>query len=297
MENFLTYWDTTAEKIENILEEKLPGVQVMPELIHEAMRYSTLGGGKRLRGMLVMAACEAVGGDVKQTDGLAAAVEMVHAYSLIHDDLPCMDDDDLRRGKPSNHRVYGDAMAVLAGDALLTLAFEILAQMPEDYGICPSVAIKVIAELSTGAGSQGMVGGQVIDISSEGKKLTPQTLDYIHKHKTGALIKAALRGGALIGGASGKELELLTSYGESLGMAFQITDDILDEIGHADQLGKAIGADRDKGKQTYPRLYGLEKSIELAEACVAECLDALKGFTCKANILRYLATFIIQRDH
>lgn len=297
MEEFSEYWDVSAKAIERILEEKLPEIHVIPEIIHESMRYSTLGGGKRLRGMLVMAACEGVGGDVKQTHNLVAAIEMVHAYSLIHDDLPCMDDDDLRRGKPTNHKIYGDAMAVLTGDALLTLAFAVLAKMPEDYGVSPEIAIKVVAELAQGAGSQGMVGGQVVDIKGEGKNLSPEMLNYIHNHKTGALIKAALRGGALIGGASDKELELITHYGEFLGLAFQITDDILDEVGHEEQLGKAVGADQIQSKQTYPRLYGLDKSKELAEECVKECLAVLEEFSEKAWVLRALASFIIQRDH
>lgn len=297
MEDFLAYWDVCAKDIEQILEKELPEINIVPEIIHESMRYSTLGGGKRLRGMLVMAACEAVGGDVKQTYGLVAAIEMVHAYSLIHDDLPCMDDDDLRRGKPTNHKVYGDAMAVLAGDALLTLAFEVLAKIPAEYGVAPDIVIKVISELAHGAGSLGMVGGQVVDIQGEENPLSSEMLNYIHQHKTGALIKAALRGGALIGGASDKELELITRYGEALGLAFQITDDILDEIGEEEQLGKTVGADQSQSKQTYPRLYGLAKSRELAEEYIQECLHVLHDFSENAWALRQLASFIIQRDH
>ncbi len=297
MRDFKQYWATRLEQIEEILEAALPTENVTPGRLHEAMRYSTLGGGKRLRALLVMAACEAVGGDISRTANLVAAVEMVHAYSLIHDDLPCMDDDDLRRGKPTNHRVYGEAMAVLAGDALLTEAFAELAKMSEQYGVAPETAVRVVAELAQGAGSQGMVGGQVVDILGQEQEPDRSTLDYIHRHKTGALITAALRGGALIGGCTEGELAQITIYGENFGLAFQITDDILDETGQTAQLGKAVGADQRLGKQTFPRLYGLEKSKQMARESVAKCHAALEGFSNEAWFLRELATFIIQRDH
>ena len=289
--------NTLLQQIEEILEEALPGPEVAPEILHEAMRYSTLGGGKRLRALLAMAACEAVGGDIQHTHALVAAIEMVQAYSLIHDDLPAMDDDDLRRGKPTNHIVYGEAIAILAGDALLTEAFAQLAKMPEKYGVSYETTVRVIWELAHGAGSQGMVGGQVVDISGQDQELDEQTLRYIHDHKTGALFKAALRGGALLGGADDAQLEQITRYAESFGLAFQITDDILDEIGRVEQLGKAVGTDQVLGKQTFPRLYGLEKSKEMAARCVEDCQEALRSFSDKAGLLRDLATFIIQRDH
>jgi geranylgeranyl diphosphate synthase type II len=284
-------------EIEAILDQTLPASQTVPAVLHESMRYSTLGGGKRLRALLAMGACAAVGGSSKDTSGLVAAIEMVQAYSLIHDDLPCMDDDDLRRGKPSNHVVFGEAVALLAGDALLTEAFAELARMPEKYGIAYETTVQVIGELARAAGSQGMVGGQAIDISSQGQELAEDTLRYIHEHKTGALFKAALRGGALLGGANPEELNQITRYAENFGLAFQITDDILDETGQAEQLGKAVKTDQLLEKQTYPRLYGLEKSGEMAERCVLECIDALSGFSKKAGLLRELASFIIQRDH
>lgn len=284
-------------QVEEILDEALPAAQVVPEILHESMRYSTLGGGKRLRALLAMAACEAVGGDLRNTHALVAALEMLHAYSLIHDDLPSMDDDDLRRGKPTNHVVYGEAIAVLAGDALLTEAFAQLAKMPEKYGISYEITVRVIWELARGAGSQGMVGGQAVDISAQSQELDEQTLRYIHDHKTGALFKAALRAGALLGGANDVQLEQITRYAESFGLAFQITDDILDEIGQAEQLGKAVGTDQALGKQTYPRLYGLETSKDMAARCVEDCQAALSSFSDKAELLRDLATFIIQRDH
>jgi len=284
-------------EVEAILDQALPSAKVMPSVLHESMRYSTLGGGKRLRALLAMAACAAVGGEIRSTSSLVAAIEMVHAYSLIHDDLPCMDDDDLRRGKPTNHIVYGEAIAVLAGDALLTEAFAELAKMPDKYGISYETTVRVILELAHGAGSQGMVGGQVMDISSQDQELDADTLRYIHEHKTGALFKAALRGGALLGGADEEQLRQITRYAENFGLAFQITDDILDETGKVEQLGKAVQTDQRLGKQTYPRLYGLEKSQQMAKRCVEECLEALEGFSPEAGLLRELATFIIQRDH
>ncbi|NLL43922.1 MAG: polyprenyl synthetase family protein [Firmicutes bacterium] len=286
-----------VRKVESILDETLPPAHTVPEVLHESMRYSTLGGGKRLRALLAMAACLAVGGEIRSTSGLAAALEMVHAYSLIHDDLPCMDDDDLRRGKPTNHKVYGEAIAVLTGDALLTEAFAELARMPEKYGVPYETTVRVVLELARGAGSQGMVGGQVVDISGQDQDLNEDTLHYIHSHKTGALFKAALRGGALLGGANDEQLAQITRFAESFGLAFQITDDILDETGQTEQLGKAVGTDQVLGKQTYPRLYGLEKSQELARQCVKECHEALRDFPKQADLLRELASFIIQRDH
>lgn len=297
MSNLTKDWANLAQEVERILDQTLPQAETFPQIIHEAMRYSTLGGGKRLRAILAMGACAAVGGDIKVTGGLVAAIEMVHAYSLVHDDLPCMDDDELRRGKPTNHIVYGEAIAVLAGDALLTEAFAELAKMPEKYGVSPEVTVQVIGELARGAGSQGMVGGQVVDISSEDQSVDVDTLKYIHRHKTGALFKAALRGGALLGKASAEQLDKITKYGESFGLAFQITDDILDEVGEAEQLGKAVRADQRLGKQTYPRLFGLDESRKMAEQCVLECHEALEGFSDQAWLLRELASFIIRRDH
>lgn len=289
-------WAKYVQELEEILAQALPSAETYPQVLHDAMRYSTLGGGKRLRALLVMGACAAVGGDVQKTGGLAAAVEMVHAYSLIHDDLPCMDDDDFRRGKPANHVKYGEAIAVLAGDALLTEAFAELARMPEKYGVPPEVTVRIVAELAHGAGSQGMVGGQAVDILSVDQLPDEQTLRYIHTHKTGALFKAALRGGALVGGATAEELEAITRYAEWFGLAFQITDDILDEVGDVQELGKPVGRDQDLGKLTYPRLYGLERSRAMAAECVQNCLDILSGFPEGAWLLRELASFVLQRS-
>lgn len=297
MKDFQRCWAARAENIEKVLDAALPALGEPPVLLHESMRYTALGGGKRLRALLAGAACEAVGGEISKADGLAAAVEMVHAYSLIHDDLPCMDDDDLRRGRPANHRVYGEGLAVLAGDGLLTQAFIELAALPEKYDVSPRTALRVAAEVAEAIGSRGMVGGQAADILAEGKEPSAAELKYIHSHKTGALFKAALRGGALLGGCSRRELQQISIYGENFGLAFQITDDILDEVGEAGRTGKAVGSDQRLGKQTYPRLYGLEKSKQLAESCLQECLRALDGFSGQAWFLRELAVFILDRDH
>lgn len=297
MKNLTKDWSIYVQEVEEILDRALPKGETVPTVLHEAMRYSTLGGGKRLRALLAIGACIAVGGDAKSTGGLAAAIEMVHAYSLIHDDLPCMDDDDLRRGKPTNHIVYGEAVAVLAGDALLTEAFAELARMPEKYGVSSEVTVRVISELAKGSGSQGMVGGQVVDITSEDQEVDVDTLAYIHRHKTGSLIIAALRGGAILGGANEEQLDQITRFGESFGLAFQITDDVLDEVGEAENLGKAVKVDQRLGKQTYPRLYGLEESRQMAQRCIDDCHAALEGFSDQAWLLRDLASFIIQRDH
>lgn len=297
MKNFRQCWDHRLGQVEQLLEAALPAADLPPQILHEAMRYSTLGGGKRLRALLSIAACEAVGGEAEQAFGLAAAVEMVHAYSLIHDDLPCMDDDDLRRGKPTNHRVYGEAMAVLAGDALLTEAFLLLSKLPEQYRLSPEVALQVSSELALGICSRGMVGGQAADLAAQGAEPSEAALKYIHSRKTGALFTAALRGGVLIGGGTAGELEQITCYGTNFGLAFQITDDILDQVGGAEQTGKTTGSDQRLNKQTYPRLYGLTESQARARVCVEKCLEALEGFSDRAWFLRELAVFILKRDH
>jgi len=290
-------WREELSEIEKILERTLPPAKKYPAVLHEAMRYSTLGGGKRLRALLIRGACRAVGGNVEKTGGFLAALEMIHAYSLIHDDLPCMDDDDLRRGKPANHKVYGEAVAVLAGDGLLTDAFFELAQLPQKYGVEEKTALRLVFEIAKNAGSRGMVGGQAVDIISEGREIDQATLDYIHRHKTGALIKAALRGGAILGGASNDELEAITDYAENFGLAFQITDDILDEVGDSASLGKETGADKRRAKQTFPKLYGLEKSREIVDSCIKKCRSALEGLSGDIQLLQDLAAFIGGRDH
>lgn len=248
------YIKEQAKQVEERLNQLLPDAAVMPDVIHRAMRYSCLGGGKRLRAILAVEACRAVGGDGSQALDFACAVEMIHAYSLVHDDLPAMDNDDYRRGKLANHKVFGEGIAILAGDALLTYAFETLSRMALDSNL----VVRLIQEVAAACGSQGLVGGQAVDLQSEGHEVDELTLEYIHRHKTGKLFLAALRGGALIGGANDEELSAITLYGENLGLAFQITDDILDVAGDMAKLGKVTGADARQGKTTYVTLLGLE---------------------------------------
>jgi geranylgeranyl diphosphate synthase type II len=231
--------------------------------LYEAMRYSLLAGGKRLRPVLVLAACEAVGGRLEAAMGLACAVEMIHTYSLIHDDLPCMDDDDFRRGRPTNHKVYGEAIATLAGDALLTDAFKVLASKSA-HNAQPKIVLETIAELAQAAGSAGMVGGQVIDLLGEGKAKTIEELEELHAKKTGALFLASVRGGARLGGASEAQIESLDAYARALGLAFQVVDDLLDVQGTPEQMGKRTQKDQERGKATYPAILGVERSIDLA---------------------------------
>ncbi|HTY53772.1 MAG TPA: farnesyl diphosphate synthase [Candidatus Binataceae bacterium] len=262
--------------------------------LFEAMRYSLFAGGKRIRPVLALASCEAVGGPIERAIGLACALEMIHTYSMIHDDLPCMDDDDLRRGVPTNHKVYGDAMATLAGDALLTDAFKVLARSGD--GVAPSLMLDVVAEVSEAAGSEGMVAGQVIDILSEGEAADAAKLEYLHSKKTGALFLAAVRGGARLGGGSAAQLEKLSSYGRALGLAFQVTDDILDVEASTEQLGKRTHKDQTRGKVTYPALLGLEQSREFARSLVVRAHDALISLGDGAEPLRRIASFVVERN-
>jgi len=267
LHEYLAHW---AARVEEALDQLLPAEEVPPPVIHRSMRYSALGGGKRLRGVLAVTACRAAGGDPERALPLAAALEMVHAYSLIHDDLPCMDDDDLRRGKPTNHKVFGEAIAVLAGDALLTQAFWVLARLPQLSGATPATALAVIDEVATAAGTLGLVGGQVADLEAEGRarEISGKELRAIHARKTGALFRASVRTGALLGGASDAILAALTRYAEELGLAFQITDDILDVLGDTAAMGKAAGREREREKATYPAVISMEQSRSMATAAI-----------------------------
>ncbi|MCL6628570.1 MAG: polyprenyl synthetase family protein [Armatimonadetes bacterium] len=288
-----TYLSEKRELIDAALERYLPSAASYPEVIFQSMRYSVLNGGKRLRPSLVLASCEAVGGDCKVAMPTACALEFIHAYSLIHDDLPAMDDDDLRRGKPTNHKVFGEAMAILAGDALQTLAFETIANTEE---VDAQVLLAVIRRVASAAGIGGMVVGQAADILSEGKRLDAETLDFIHRHKTGALIEVSVVAGGLLGGGSMEQVSALSSYGRSIGLAFQITDDILDIEGNEVKVGKRTGADLHKQKLTYPSLYGLAKSKELAQEAVNKAIHSLESFSERAEPLRLLARFIVERE-
>lgn len=258
-----------------------------PRRLAEAMRYSLFAGGKRLRPALALGAAEIIAGDDTPALPAACAIEMIHTYSLIHDDLPAMDDDDLRRGKPTCHRVYGEAIAILAGDALLTMAFDALA----DTG-----SVEVVREVAVAAGVAGMVGGQVLDMHGEGRQLGLDDLRRIHASKTGALIRASVRTGALLAGAAPDTLDALTRYAERIGLAFQIADDILNVTGTQAALGKRVGSDAERGKSTYPALLGLDSARRLAQATIGEALDALQPFGPEAEPFRALAAFIIERD-
>ena len=283
------------EKIEEALDSYLPSVTCTPAIIHEAMRYSACGGGKRIRGTLALIACEVAGGRWQDALPAACALEMVHAYSLIHDDLPCMDDDALRRGKPTNHRVFGEAVALLAGDALLTQGIATMlnyipAGLEEAYH-------RALQELVQASCTQGMIGGQVLDLAAEGKKLTLEELKLIYQWKTGALIRAALRMGVLIGGGEPWILEALTVYGEALGLAFQITDDLLDLEADPKILGKMVGSDLRKQKATYPALVGIDEAHRLAAEEISRACAALAPLAENGKVLIELAEAILKRNY
>jgi len=260
----------------------------LPPTLYESMRYSLSAGGKRIRPILSIASCEAVGGMTENVIPAAIAIEMIHTYSLIHDDLPAMDNDDLRRGKPTNHKVFGEATAILAGDGLLTLAFSILSGV--------SNSMKIIHEIALAAGPEGMVGGQQLDIENEGKNIDVKALEELHRRKTGALILAAVRSGGIAGGAAETQLSALTDYGMKIGLAFQIADDILDLEGDVEYIGKSPGKDVKQNKNTYPALLGLAESKIVARNLVDEALEALESFDEKAVPLRMIAEYIVDRN-
>tara|TARA_B100000315_G_scaffold259295_1_gene314764 strand:- start:552 stop:1436 length:885 start_codon:yes stop_codon:yes gene_type:complete len=281
------------EKIDRFLDTTLPPPD---NTLHEAMRYSLFAGGKRLRPGLAIAAHEAVEGTSPDIIRVASTLELIHTYSLIHDDLPAMDDDDYRRGKPSSHKAFGEAIAILTGDALLTLAFEIASQsraLANDNS--EKTSLHIINELAKGSGSFGMVGGQAIDIESEGITIDAKQLEHIHKHKTGKLFCAAVRIGALMGGATAVQLDLLTRYSENIGLAFQINDDILNVVGARTELGKAINSDAARGKPTYPVFFGVDSSRNQVEELTKQAIQYLEPFGLPANSLRAIATFQLSR--
>jgi len=281
--------------VDEALERVLPPATTYPPTVHEAMRYSVFAGGKRLRPILVIAGAEVAGGRMADVMPTACAFELIHTYSLIHDDLPAMDDDDYRRGRLTSHKVFGEAMAILAGDALLTLALGLVADNVARGRTPPEVLPRLVAEITEAAGTAGMIGGQVVDIQSEGEKVSPETLEYIHTHKTGALIRAALRAGALLAGASEPGLAALTRYGDALGLAFQIVDDILDVEGSLQLLGKTPGSDRRKKKITYPDYHGLDTSWSRARALIGDARTALADVGPGVEPLAALADFVLRR--
>jgi len=293
--NFQEYMGERAKIIDDALDRSIP--EQYPEIIHEAMRYSLLAGGKRVRPALCLAACELVGGTIEQAMPTACALEMIHTMSLIHDDLPSMDNDDFRRGKPTNHKVYGEEIAILAGDALLSLAFEYIAR--ETKGVDPQRVLQVIVEVGKSVGSEGLVGGQVVDIKSEGDdNVGLDTLKYIHEHKTAALLESAVVSGAVLGGASEEDVARLRKYSRDIGLAFQVVDDILDITATTEELGKTAGKDLAVAKTTYPSLVGLEKSREIANDLISEAKEQLSSYDSKkAAPLYALAEYIKNRKN
>lgn len=288
------YMAEVRELTDARLKQLLPAETDYPAIIHEAMAYSVFAGGKRFRPVLCLAACEAVCGDKQPALDAACAMECIHTYSLIHDDLPGMDDDDYRRGKLTNHRVFGEGMAILAGDALLTYAFEILAGLADKQDA--RQVVQIMQEVSKASGTAGMIGGQVVDIISEQVTPSKELLHYIHNHKTGALIVASARMGAILGGANEQQLAALTEYAHQLGLAFQITDDILDVVGDEAKIGKPVGSDEKNQKATFPSLFGLEQSRQMADDAVAAAIAALEPFGTRGDMLVQLAQYLLGRE-
>lgn len=286
-------WNARIELVEEALIKELREESALDEQLCSSMKYSLTAGGKRLRPILLMAAADVAGGRGEDFIQVACAIEMIHTYSLIHDDLPAMDNDDYRRGKLTNHKVYGEAMAILAGDALLTQAFEVMLRQP---GVPADVLLKVVREMAIAAGPDGMVGGQAIDLESEGKHIPMETLKKLHMGKTGALFRAAIRSGAILAGADEKQLADLTAYADAFGLAFQITDDILDVVGNEAIIGKPVGSDERNDKSTYVTLTSLETARELAAQVVADGVKALEGFGDKAVFLRELLESLLARN-
>lgn len=288
--DFKAYYANQQKLVENFLKNRIAKKGISK--VDEAMEYSLMAGGKRIRPILLMATAEALGSKGYNYLPVACGLEMIHTYSLIHDDLPCMDDDDYRRGRLTNHKVFGEAMAVLAGDGLLTLAFEV---MLEQKNVEPAALIETVREMAMCAGNFGMVGGQGLDLEFEGKQITPEQLRKLHAGKTGALFIAAIRGGAHLAGATDEQLLALTKFADLLGLAFQITDDILDVEGTEEELGKPVGSDEKNHKSTYVSLYGLEAAHELAAKTVDEALECLDMFGENAEPLREITRLMTNR--
>ena len=287
------YLDTRTEQVNRALDKFLPKETVRPATIHKAMRYSIFAGGKRMRPALCLAAAEACGGSTAEAMPLACAVECIHTYSLIHDDLPAMDNDDFRRGKPTNHKVFGEGIAVLAGDALLTQAFEIAA-------LCrawPRYSHRdVVLEIATASGSLQLIAGQVVDLESEGKKISTAELRYIHERKTSALLCCSVRLGGMSANCTPPQLKALTDFGYHVGLAFQVIDDILDVTQSSEKLGKTAGKDISAQKATYPSIVGLEKSKAIARQLTDRAFAALRPFRGKAVALEAIADYLLKRD-
>lgn len=289
-----TYLAERQEQVEVALEQSLP--VVYPETIYESMRYSLLAGGKRLRPILCLATCEMIGGTAEMAMPTACALEMIHTMSLIHDDLPAMDNDDYRRGKLTNHKVYGEDIAILAGDGLLAYAFEHVAVATS--GVAPERVLQVIARLGRAVGAAGLVGGQIVDLASEGNPdVTLETLTFIHNHKTAALLEVSVTSGAILAGASDEQVQRLSRYAQNIGLAFQIVDDILDITATQEELGKTAGKDVQAQKATYPRFWGIDESRRQAQTLIADAKSELAPFGESALPLLALADFITARTH
>ncbi|MFA9440126.1 polyprenyl synthetase family protein [Uliginosibacterium sp. sgz301328] len=291
--SFADWMARVQRDTENALSARLPAASLVPERLHDAMRYTTLGGGKRVRPLLTHAAGELAGASASAIEAAACAVECIHVYSLVHDDMPCMDDDVLRRGKPTVHVEYDEATALLAGDALQTLAFELITA-PGAFAD-PARQLRATALLARASGSRGMAGGQAIDLASVGKALTRPELEFMHIHKTGALIRAAVQLGALAGDLDDAQIESLDRYAKNIGLLFQVVDDILDTVADTATLGKTAGKDAANNKPTYVSIMGLSEARELARGLAADAHEALAGFGDKALRLRELADYIVNR--
>lgn len=290
------YLAEQRSRIDSALTQWIPLLDGPAAKVTEAMRYSLLAGGKRVRPILLLSAAEAVGDPGTKLLPAACALECIHTYSLIHDDLPAMDDDDLRRGRPTCHKVFGEAIAILAGDGLLTYAFELLAHPTVRRSLDPGLQNEAIFLLARAAGVSGMVGGQTADVLREGKTVDEETLAYIHRHKTGALIQASVEIGGLLGGGDQSQVRALTAYGSALGLAFQVVDDLLDVEGDVARMGKPVGSDLRREKATYPALYGLEETRKQARRLLHEALSALEPLDHRSDPLRAIARYVVDRD-
>lgn len=296
MNGFKQELQQRKELIDQHLLKYLAPEDTHPAVIHHAMHYAVFNGGKRLRPMLVLEGAALAGKKTEIAMPTACGMELIHCYSLVHDDLPAMDDDDFRRGKPTCHKVFGEANAILTGDALLTVAFELIASNAKAPGVRPEQVIRVIGEIAAAAGSRGMIGGQVMDLDAENKTIDLSTLQTLHSLKTGALFTAALRAGAILGDMNEEKLEALTSYARHFGLAFQITDDLLDIKGDQEVLGKPVGSDARNNKNTYPGLLGLEQAELMARQSIEQCIASLERFGPEADFLRRLACFTLERE-
>jgi geranylgeranyl diphosphate synthase, type II len=292
--NLKTYLQTRQKTIDRALDRYLPKEKVRPATIHNAMRYSLFAGGKRLRPILTLASAEACGGRIEHAMPLACAMECIHTYSLVHDDLPSMDNDDFRRGRPTCHKVFGDGIAVLAGDGLLTIAFEILSRARPTSRYSVSILLR---EIAVAAGSQKLIAGQVADLEAEGKQIDMAGLRYIHEHKTAAILTTSVRLGAMSANANSKQLSAITKFGRALGLAFQVIDDILDVTQTSEKLGKSAGKDIAAQKATYPALIGLDRSRAEAKRLTKQSHDALKVFGKKGDALHALANHLLEREY